>query len=130
MMNPMATLSTRIIQKERVEMPLDEMREEWSKELSGILSTNVWTYSPDAFLLTYPIHGDPEGPRYEVALNEMPDSAAVLDWIAQVSRKAWATPRIVGDLVLLLDAVLDLQSSYCGQSARPGKPPHPLPPLT
>ena len=112
-----------------MEVTYEEMREEWSNELRKILSTNVWTYEPDAFLLTYPIHGDPDGPCYEVALDAMPDAAAVLDWIAQVSQKTWATPRIVGDLVLLLDAVLDLQGSYCGQSARPGKPPNPLPPL-
>jgi hypothetical protein len=48
----------------------------------------------------------------------MPGSGAVLDWITQVSKKSWAKPRVTGDLVKLLDAILDLQGNYCGMAGQ------------
>lgn len=111
------------------EMSLEELREERRRELERILSENVWVYDPDAFSLTYFIDGNPDGPSYDVGLDRMPDAAAVLDWIAQVRQKTWATPRVIGDLVILLDEVLGIQGNYSGPSVRYGKPPGPLPPL-
>ena len=53
----------------------------------------------------------------------MTTSAAVLDWIAQISQKAWATPKVVGDLVRLLDALLDLQANYCSSGSEQNSAP-------
>jgi hypothetical protein len=50
---------------------------------------------------------------YPIALDEATTSAQVLDWIAQVSHKNWATPKTVGELVTLFDAILQLQANLC-----------------
>ena len=63
-------------------------------------------------MLTYDVEGTFH--TEQVYLTQMPDSEAVLDWITQVSKKNWATPLIVGDLVILLNAVLHFQGNYCG----------------
>jgi hypothetical protein len=51
---------------------------------------------------------------YEVDLDRCQHAAATLDWIAQVSKKGWATPECVGLLVAALDQRLGLQSNQCG----------------
>jgi hypothetical protein len=55
-------------------------------------------------------------PKYEVRLNSMRDSAAALDWIAQVSMKTWSTPADIGYLVEALDDIFSLQGSFCGNA--------------
>lgn len=51
---------------------------------------------------------------YEVSLEDCTSSAKCLDWIAQVAKKTWATPTIIGSLVLALDNLLNLQRNLCG----------------
>jgi hypothetical protein len=51
--------------------------------------------------------------RYRVDLERCSTSAAVLDWIIQVSKKVWSRPKHVGDLVRALDDIFDLQSQMC-----------------
>jgi hypothetical protein len=52
-------------------------------------------------------------PLYEVDLERCPTAAAVLDWIAQVQGKGWATPAIVGHLVAALCDLLEPQARLC-----------------
>ena len=73
----------------------------------------MWRYDREDRVVVYTPAGNDPPARYDILLEGMTTSAAVLDWIAQVSRKTWATPRVVGDLVRLLDALLDLQANYC-----------------
>jgi hypothetical protein len=76
-----------------------------------------------------PLHGDTWGnwwydqknrvlehrkERYYVILNECGNSARVLDWIAQIKLKTWATAKDLGDLVTALDDLIDLQGNLCG----------------
>lgn len=51
--------------------------------------------------------------HFEVDLERMNTSAAVLDWICQVSKKAWASPKDVGDLVQAVDDLLCPQENLC-----------------
>lgn len=52
---------------------------------------------------------------YCVDLDRCKDAGATLDWIAQVAKKGhWATPEVVGMLVIALDEHLDLQGTQCG----------------
>jgi len=51
---------------------------------------------------------------YEVALDECNFSAQILDWIAQVSNKTWASREDIGYLVMALDDLLGLQGAFCG----------------
>ena len=68
------------------------------------------TWRFDAELLTLTHFGRY---RYEIDLESCVDSAQVLDWVAQISRKTWATAKDVGGLVAALDALLDLQGRVC-----------------
>ena len=77
------------------------------EHLKVALEDNSWEYDADVLVLRYDY--------YEVDLERMRTSAEVLDWIVQVSHKgAWGTPKVVGDLVRLVDAILGLQQNYCG----------------
>jgi hypothetical protein len=51
---------------------------------------------------------------YEVDLDRMESSAAVLDWIIQVSHKSWVTEDDLADLIYAIDDILGLQQNYCG----------------
>lgn len=73
---------------------------------------NLWRYEPSNHtLLLLRSNGDFE---YEIDLDECSTSAEVLDWIAQVAGKIWATDAVVADLVRALDDVLALQENLCG----------------
>jgi hypothetical protein len=65
----------------------------------------IWEYKQNETLTCY---------NYEVDLDRMQSSAAVLDWIIQVSYKSWVTENDLADLVYALDDILRLQANYCG----------------
>ena len=91
-----------------------------ARGLGDVLANNVWSYDPQAGLLSY------DG--YNVNLNRMADAEAVLDWIVQVSQKAWATRRVTADLVFALNAILHIQSNYVtGSGSEYGCRVNPLP---
>ena len=80
-----------------------------------------WTYDPEVRVLRFVGDGhqgyevDPEAPC-SGALT----AGQVLGCIAHVAAKTWATPVVVGELVVALDAVLDIRSLGFSGS------PHPL----
>ena len=51
--------------------------------------------------------------KYEVELDAFRNSAEILDSIAQITKKNWATPEIVFGFVVALDDLLDLQANVC-----------------
>jgi hypothetical protein len=51
--------------------------------------------------------------RYEIDIEQIRHSAAMLDWIYQVNKKAWATARVTKDLVNAFDDVFHPQASLC-----------------
>jgi hypothetical protein len=59
------------------------------------------------------LYDDRECWLYEVDLERCGSAAAVLDWIMQVSGKAWATAEIRSGLVEALDDLLDPQTRLC-----------------
>ena len=71
-----------------------------------------WIYHPsDLALATMDM---PEGkPDYYIELERCTSAAQILDWIAQVASKRWATPEIIGKLVIELNWLLHLQSNFC-----------------
>jgi len=58
--------------------------------------------------------GEEERDLYEVALERCNSSAAILDWIIQISQKLWITREDIGHLVEALDDIFTLQSNFCG----------------
>ena len=87
------------------------------------LQDNVWLYDEDDRVLGYKFPPGTALGSYEIMLGDMTTSAKVLDIIAQVSRKKWATPKVVGDLVRLVDALLDLQANYCSSGSEQNRTP-------
>jgi hypothetical protein len=58
--------------------------------------------------------GEEEKDLYVLDLRRCNSSAAVLDWIVQISQKLWITREDIGYMVEALDDILSLQSNFCG----------------
>lgn len=52
--------------------------------------------------------------NYEIDLEEITDSAHMLDWIIQLRMKAWVTNDIIGDLVSAFQDIFRPQATICG----------------
>jgi hypothetical protein len=61
-----------------------------------------------------------EGGHFEIDLERCETAGQVLDWIAHLQGKAWATPEILGEAVDALCRLLDPQTTLCsfGSSGR------------
>jgi hypothetical protein len=81
-----------------------------------------WVVDPHRKVIEY--FDDSGHNIYEVDLNTMTSSAAVLEWIVQLRHQAWASSADIGELVLLLDERLDLQRNFCSDGVEVhGAPP-------
>jgi hypothetical protein len=54
---------------------------------------------------------------YEIRLDEITDSAQMLDWIFQIQTKSWATNDVIGNLIRAFDDIFMPQGTLCGQGA-------------
>jgi hypothetical protein len=70
--------------------PITSQRSVWGK----------WTLNPDNGCL------ETDNGAYQIPVDEMLDSASILDWIFQISEKTWATSEVVGDLVKAISDIL------------------------
>jgi hypothetical protein len=52
---------------------------------------------------------------YEIDLEQITDSAAMLDWIFQLRIKPWVTNDIIGDLITAFENIFRPQGTLCGQ---------------
>lgn len=50
---------------------------------------------------------------YSIPLGRLLDSAEILDFLAQVNMKTWATADTVRDLLNAIDYCIDLQANVC-----------------
>ena len=82
----------------------DERRIEEALEGSG------WRY--DEGYIEF--HGHYKGAVYAIYVEDIGDANTALRWISTINSKSWATPKVVGDFVKLLDAVLGLRSIIVG----------------
>lgn len=73
---------------------------------SSLRDWGPWRLNASTYVLELP-------GRYEVDLERCLDSAEVLDYLAQVAGKRWATPPVIAGLVVALDDVLKLQAHLC-----------------
>jgi hypothetical protein len=67
----------------------------------------AWAFYPAELILLH------EKEDYDIDLAACTTSAAVLDWIAQVEGKVWATPSDVGYLVAAICDLLNPQANLC-----------------
>lgn len=72
-----------------------------------------WTYDERALVLCY--HDDAGRWLYEIDLERIRDGAELLDWVAQVAGKRWASEADLGHLVRALGELADgIQAHFCG----------------
>ena len=83
--------------------------EEHSKRVAT-LRWGDWVYDKELMTLTNLKHD------YEIDLEEVSDSAAILDWIFQVFNKEWNDPIAVYHLLEALEDLLNPQSNYCSRA--------------
>ena len=91
------------------ETPMDVIRMDQVPDIERPLRWGLWSLDAGSYVLNH--DGDV---GYWVDLERCGSSAEVLDWIVQVSHKAWADSHDVAMLVAALDAVLRLQKNVCG----------------
>ena len=70
-----------------------------------------WHFDADSLQLVYVDDAGCEA--YWLDLEQMKDSARALDWIVQLSHKAWHSAQDLADLVGALDDLFDLQGTVC-----------------
>jgi hypothetical protein len=70
-----------------------------------------WALDRERLVLELVVEGEY---LYDVDLERCGNAAAVLDWLAQLAGKSWATPGIIGQLVAALCDLLDPQARLCG----------------
>jgi hypothetical protein len=75
-----------------------------------------WVYDPNTLELVakMPRNWSSADRERAVSLANCRDSAGVLDEIAQIAKKAWAPPELVGGLVIALNDLISLQQNVCG----------------
>jgi hypothetical protein len=66
-----------------------------------------WEFNPKNLTLTHSTE------RYEIDLEDIHSSAAILDWIFQIKHKGWADSTTMYDLVRAFDDILGPQANYC-----------------
>lgn len=66
-----------------------------------------WVFDPKLLTLSHAIEG------YEIDLERIHSSAAILDWIFQIVKKGWADARTIHDLLHAMDDILNPQANYC-----------------
>ena len=65
-----------------------------------------WSFDPEYLTL------DHES-GYQIDLEEIDSSAAILDWIFQVRGKSWGDKQTLYDLINAFRDILDPQANYC-----------------
>ena len=66
-----------------------------------------WVFEPKNLTLAHATEG------YEIDLEQVHSSAAILDWIFQIQQKQWADARTMHDLLRAIDDILSPQANYC-----------------
>src|SRR5438552_4100001 len=81
--------------------------------LPNVLRTegNSWSLRSDVLTLGYGF--------YEINLLRCQTSAAVLDWIIQISHKGWGD-KVIADLIRALRLLLDPQATLCSDEIEQG----------
>jgi hypothetical protein len=69
-----------------------------------------WTL--DAQVLALNLQGDKHS--YQINLEDITDSAHMLDWIFQIQMKTWSTNEIIGELINAFQDIFRPQGSLCG----------------
>jgi hypothetical protein len=59
--------------------------------------------------------------KYEIDLERIHDSAAMLDWIFQIQGKTWASARVTKDLLNAFDSIFNPQANLCSGACGSGR---------
>ncbi|MBU1743259.1 MAG: hypothetical protein KKC37_17120 [Proteobacteria bacterium] len=81
------------------------------------MSSVVWVLDRDSYSIVAKYEDEEV---YELDLEDFTCSAAVLDWLIQISNKNWCSNRALGSLVRSLDLIFDFQSGFCSSGVEQG----------
>jgi len=70
-----------------------------------------WVFNENDLTLNYKLNRPGSRACYEIDLERMDSASEVVDWLAQVSTKAWCSPEDVGQLLLALNTIFNLQAN-------------------
>ena len=94
----------------RLSAAIDDIFTEW--ETNRIAHGHTWgKWRLDATDLTLNLMMPNQG--YYIDLETVADTAAMLEYILHVRRKAWVDNAIVGDLISALNDLFSLQENFC-----------------
>ena len=91
-------------------------------KLKSPKKSKIWEYQDMANTLYLPANVAGRHPWYEIDLDRCRNSAQILDWIAQIAAKRWASAMIVADLIWALDDYLGLQAGFCSWGVEQQQP--------
>ena len=86
---------------------------DWAERRQRLIEKPVWgkwTFNREMFCLVYEGDG---GEWYEIELCTFTDSAAILDWILQVTSKTWMPAQGMADLLKAINDIFCPQQNYC-----------------
>lgn len=66
-----------------------------------------WEFKADNWTLIHKTE------QYEIDLEKIQSSAAILDWIFQIQDKLWCDAKTINDLITAFREILDPQKNYC-----------------
>jgi hypothetical protein len=75
-----------------------------------------WRFDVERLCIVF----DGKAGGYEIDLEKINQSSAMLDWIFQIQTKVWATARVTKDLLNALDDIVRPQSSLCSGACHGG----------
>jgi hypothetical protein len=71
-----------------------------------------WSVDREELYLTLSADS-PSGYEYNIPLESMSTSGEMLDMIMQIAGKTWATPEMLGHMVMAMDAIFEPQANLC-----------------
>lgn len=78
------------------DIPVKPIAKEWGE----------WSFDPKALIIVHAM-------GYEIDLEQVNSSAAILDWIFQIHGKTWCDAKCLHDLATAFRDILDPQAHYC-----------------
>lgn len=78
----------------------------------------AWVFDPDALTLDFTGKPYSRNDPYWIDLDRCDSPEEVCDWIFQILKKEWGTPKVIHDLLRALDDLLHPQAYLCSFGRR------------
>lgn len=92
---------------------IDKIQEEREREFGKKTEFGAWVYNPSTYTLSLREYEPAIGGHREILLDDIKDSAGILDWYHYAVKRSWCTPQVLYDLVKAIGYLLQPQENYC-----------------